>query len=823
MPVSQYLNVGPRTYSLNDFSGGIQSANANPLAWPKNAISDGRDFIVKNKALNTRKGYKVIHDFGTSLPVWALRQVLFPTPDQAYMLVVYEDDGTNHSMLAVSTTALPSESLSFTDIYDLGGSGRIPEIDTLNDRAVLVEPNNVPLAFSGCMSSNGSDWAVPKQVMFADGSVAPMFSDISQEMCDADPNTKFTIGTRGTYFSINVCCDVEKIEGIYIELATGNTVTSDIVIKRRSGGAWVQINDWTDNTDVDGKTLAQSGTITGTGYTSEVYVQAQVPGHWFQITFSVALSTSTSISRILVKQPCQPLSNLGDGQPDICSTILYYVASKTTYNDFTVSLSDYQDTTQALNDGDLESPTGMTSSDFIYVCHPKKFNKIILELYPNCNNTNVSTLSAYYYSAGAWHQLTITDNTSMSSKTFNRSGSIEWDIPSDWERYSFGIWPMGYWVYLKVSATLQATVELNELHILPVEDPVKRHDHVFRFRDRLVMLGRTDQKAQVDISRKLEEFGWCSEDAWSDVMAGSDAIIAAVEAYNQGWIFRSRDLYILNGFDPATFSLERAEIAGRCPVNKEVLVKAPVIESDDKAKMGFYFLAHEGMFHFTGLQLYDLSISVPWFWNNTAPCLDHENLYKARGVYLPEHQWIVWAVPMKFGVSAQTTNNALIVYDLNFKIWYPPMMIAAVSLCVAKDYVSSAPGKSGRERLYIGTYDGKILEVFGETDDESVEIEPYIETGWLSFDLPGMQKRINQITVYGDTGNTPIELSFYIDGNESECETIECSDNLPPNVLFTADLEKANIPCYLVKLKIEAFGPTWIYDIDFEYSLPPER
>jgi len=957
----------PSTYVLNDFSGGVQSANANPLAWPKNAIWDGRDFIIKNKGLQTRKGYKEVCDFGTGLPVTLMRQVFFPTPGQPYLLVVAEDTGA--TKFKVSVTSLPSDALTFSDAYVFADTDKLPEIDTLGDRAIIVEPTTVPLVFSGCLSATGADWAVPKQVMFSPEGIN--FTDISQVLCDADSDTKFTVGTLnsvaigdttpgtgavttgytyiakipltnntyltqvgyytaitssgsvkikickvngsnydvtdlqtftrtsaglqtytlstpylvpndsgvyyvGIYVSaynvgdlnvatsggigvsyktgdlsgvnisgwaelgtyrlslnltidgdsvIDICCDAESVEGIYFQLETVNTQTASIAIQRRSGGAWVAINDWTDNTAITGKTLAQSGTIAGTVKTSELYTEAQVPGHWYRLTFPDGLFASTAISRILVKMPCQKLSNLGDGQPDIAAAILYYIAAQRIINDFTVSLSDYELTTQPLNDGNLDSPQGMKPTDYIYIGYPEKFNQITPELYPNCNNQVVSSLMAEYYSRGSWKALSITDNTEVIGKTLSRSGPIDWTVPSDWEECIplSGAWPMAYWVRFRVSAQLSSTVELSELHLMPVEKTLKKHNHIFRFRDRLVMVGRPDQPAEVDISRVQEEYGWCGSDSWEDVMAGSDAVIAAIEAFNQGWLFRSRDLYMLNGYNPDTFSLERAEIAGRCPINSRVLLKAPLLEADDKAKMGFYFLSHEGAYHFTGLQLYDISEQVPWFLSTTAPCLDHENLHNACGAYLPAHRWVVWAVPMKFGVSAQTTNNCLLIYDLAYRIWYPPVLIPAASLCVARDTISAAPGKAGRERLYVGTYGGKILELFGETDDHGIAINPWLETGWINFEMPGIPKRINSVTIYGYTGTTSLTLKLYIDGNESEYETLDCSDNLPPGVLFAVDCEKSNIKAYFAKLRLDATGPTDIHAVDFEISVPPEK
>lgn len=812
------------TYVINDFSGGIQSANANPLAWPNGAIWDGRNFIIKNRGLVTRKGFKEVYDFATDLPIIWLRQIFFPSYNQSYFLTQYRyvSGETTYDKLAYSVDSLPADPLTMSWLGDFSSTAPYLDVDTLGDRCLFVAPGVRSLVFSGGTTSDGSDWPVPKQVMAQWDS--SNYTDISSEMCDSDDSTFFVVGS-GTTRTILVCSEFPTLLGLYIDVGEPNTSTATSTIYYWDGSSW-QATGWTDYTATAGKTLAQSGKISGSAQTSSAQTIAQVPGYWFKISLSSGVDATTILLRTRICAPTQYLQNISDGIEDISCGVMHYINASKSMNDLTISLSDYMTTSVALNDGNVDTPTGWTASDYVYIGYPSRFNKLNVELAPNLNNLVSATLSAEYYKRGTWTSLSITDGTAVSGKTMAKSGAITFNAPSndDWSRVTIGDpAPVCYWIRLKVNATLSAQLEWSELHVLPVDKPLRQHSHMFRFRDRIVMLGDTANPAQIDISRKLETYGWSGSDTWANIMAGSDAVIAAFEAYNQGWIFRTRDLYILNGYSPETFSLERAEIAGRAPVNAQVIVKAPVIESDDKSKMGFYFLSHEGMFHFTGLQLYDLSQQVPWFLSDETPCLDHNFLHLACGAYLPLHRWIVWAVPMKFGASAQTTNNVLLVYDLQSKCWFPPMLLSASCLCVARDDVSGAPGRAGRERLYIGTNDGKILEVFGEDDDDGTVIAPWFETGWMDFQWPGIPKRITAITIYGTTEGTSITLKLYKDGNDSEYQTLETMENLPPNVIFARNMTKENFKSYFTKARIEAEAPTEIYAIEFEYSVAAER
>ena len=74
----------------------------------------------------------------------------------------------------------------------------------------------------------------------------------------------------------------------------------------------------------------------------------------------------------------------------------------------------------------------------------------------------------------------------------------------------------------------------------------------------------------------------CGPDSSSLRIGGAGEITAAVEVFNQGFIAKTDDWYLLNGYSPSTFSLERAETAGQAPINSRVLVAAPHMEADSR-------------------------------------------------------------------------------------------------------------------------------------------------------------------------------------------------------------------------------------------------
>ena len=112
-------------------------------------------------------------------------------------------------------------------------------------------------------------------------------------------------------------------------------------------------------------------------------------------------------------------------------------------------------------------------------------------------------------------------------------------------------------------------------------------------------------------------------------------ITAAIEVFNQGFIAKTDDRYLLNGYSPSTFSLERAETAGQTPINSRVLVAAPHMEADSKNLMGLYYINQRGAWHFVGLKVYRISDQVSW-WDQTSSQerLDLNNLGSAFGMEL---------------------------------------------------------------------------------------------------------------------------------------------------------------------------------------------
>jgi hypothetical protein len=837
--------------NLFDWTGGIRNMHRNPLAFPANALLDGENVDLVDGGLKVRPGisYHTAAPSGYSGDVVQLRQVRFPTNESSYLLCQVEFGSGAVNELWVSDEPLPPATTAphWEIVPNLGsgadsglGSGAgVLSIAPLNDRAVLTEGiRRKPLVFAGGLDPSGADWAVPKAVLVTRDSGVSRH-DITQNVCDKDPDTDADIGSLDPYSGwLSVCTDMPDVSGFYFECSTGGTNANGGTLSVSGySGSWSSGAGWTDNT---GGLAAEKGTVTHSGgvFASEYYVENNVPGYWHRISFTNGTSAQARLTRVLFQAPCQELTVIGEGRPDTALGFLYRDSSENSTKDFTVEVSDETYPTFArLNDGNLDSPSGMTTDDAVYVGYLTPFNAVELSVHNDYHNAQTASMSGRYWAGTGWQSLPgFVDSTrDPADCTLGTKGRISWQTPTDWRqnRPLSTQSPHGYWVELKVSQPLTAKTYISEVKVRPVMEALKKHKFAVTVRDRMVLCNRPDAPDQIDISRALEEYGFAGADSASLRIGGQDIITAAEQVFNQGFIAKTEDWYLLNGYNPQTFSVERAEAAGQAPINNRVLVRAPLTEADDKNLMGLYYINQAGAWYFAGLKVYQISQDVSW-WDPASnnPKLDPENLHKAVGVYWPPRNWVIWAVPMITEGDEQPTNNRLIVYDLTLRTWLPPFTISLASICTAYHNNPNAPGKLGQLGLYGGDYNGHILRLFGPgvtrdlddpdtpSDDGLSVIHAWAETGWLHFGTPEYRKLLRLLTLYGKTDGPGITVKVYTDGHTEPIGTFLFDKTAGiSGKLFAQEQKPQNVAGRFFKFRFELQDPTDIYGLQIGTSV----
>jgi len=218
-----------RIIQLADFSGGYRSQRDNRLLFSPNALAGGQNVDISHRHLETRPGYSIASTVTThGLPAGSVKflsQIWFPSVQKTYLLAQVNTGAVNK--LYISTTALPSSAITFTELYDLGLTVGTIEMATLNDRAIIVADGTVPLVFSGGMETDGSDWTVPNQVLITwDGT---HFHDITEDVCDYSSSTTAAIGGMTSSSYIYVKTDVPQVASFYVDVGTANTIQQTLI------------------------------------------------------------------------------------------------------------------------------------------------------------------------------------------------------------------------------------------------------------------------------------------------------------------------------------------------------------------------------------------------------------------------------------------------------------------------------------------------------------------------------------------------------------------------------------------------------------------
>jgi len=606
------------------------------------------------------------------------------------------------------------------------------------------------------------------------------------------------------------------------------------IIEGFKDGDWAGGDGWTDNTIVDGSRLGQSGSIMYAGaspFKADYHVVDQVPGYWFRLLTN-GTSPDCAITRIRYKAPCQPLANIGDGQPDTPLGFIYQDASTSSIRDFNVEVSD--NVLTELSKADIP----MQPEDFLFVGYITRFNEIEITPYTD-NNQEASVLSAEYWNGETWAPLTATDCTIGSAgNTLAQKGKISWTLPTDWKTsIPFNsAFTRGYWVRLFVSGALTSTAAISEVRIYGVPDALKKHQFAATFQNRIVLGNRPDASDQVDISRADEEYGFTGQDSASYRVGGTDSIQCAISAWNGLLIGKTETWHQLIGSSSGDFQFESVEAARHVPINSQCVVKAPVGGFDYGDRYGLFFVNRYGAFVSTGLHVDSLwntsrgktiSDVLNWWDTSETPRLDLDYLHLACGEYWPARNWIVWAVPMILseGSGPQASNNRLIVYDLTLGAWLPPFTISAASLCTAYHYNPNAPGKLGDLGLYAGDYQGRVIRLFGPgvTSDLGCTISAWVETGWLDFGSPEYRKLLRMLSLYGKTADDAITVSAFADGDTSVSTVAEFHDlsNLG-NKTFALEQESHNVQGRFFKFRIAFNDASEVFGLQISTSLTRE-
>jgi len=389
----------------------------------------------------------------------------------------------------------------------------------------------------------------------------------------------------------------------------------------------------------------------------------------------------------------------------------------------------------------------------------------------------------------------------------------------------------GWWIRLAPSGTLSATVSITEARIAIEPEPLEKFRFASTINNRILLASTLAQKDRVSLSRQYEEYGWTGDDSYTARMGAQDSIVAVVKFFDQVWLGKGDDWYVLGADAVSGVSVSRGDSGAQVPINDKCCVVAPLDQrgqasvqyvTTEKSRTGVYYLNHTGCWCLTTAEIHSITEDVSWFTSTTNPRIDLDYIEAVYGVYWPENNWVMWCVPMiTCSGTSQTTNNAIIVYDVGTSTWLPYFDIAGASICQAVEYASNHPERIGQTGLFMGGYDYNINRLFaGVTTDDGTGIAASAETGWLNFGSPMIEKTLRTVFIHGTIGGGSVSLEIRVDGETTtrSGNTYTVSSLSTGSAEFVQDFSNKNITAKAFKLLFSWSGPGSIYGCSLQLA-----
>jgi hypothetical protein len=543
---------------------------------------------------------------------------------------------------------------------------------------------------------------------------------------DKDVTTYAQVGALASAATtyILVRTRVPKLTGFKVTMVSGkvNAAAATITVSYWSGSAWTGVAGFSDGTATGGATLAKSGDITWTEATTTATVLDGYYGFWWRIDIATGgpLSADVEIAELNTYYNIQALQSLWDGQYDKPDKVVHTVDTNVTFiND-----------TYLVTDGTLSTTTDLSAfpitTGYLYVKAFSKFRAVRFSMDVVNVNTTTATLSAEYSKDGGktWSALTISDGTSANSKTFAQTGVVTFTPPTDWaqarvDQDDFPMWQVRF----KTSATFSGTVSLAEVDIILYQDVLKIFDNVIFHKNRVFLTGRADAPNYLFYSSAFNPDVWTGIDTGNIGVPSGKPITAIARFYNELFVATDDEIYLLEGYSPATFGLLKINTGG-------VGVSAP--HSVVAVGKMVYFFHASGFHRFDGLGVVLISRGIRFLFD---PLETSYYIPPSRYTYVQarfNRVWntVEWCLSMGY---QQATNNRIFIFDTEHEGWWIDDIVAA-SLLKTED-------SSYTDLYYHGDYTGRVHQDYNGTSDNGTAISAYITTramqdkqylGWLS-------------------------------------------------------------------------------------------
>jgi len=705
MPDAQQFDLIPIV--LSSFKGGV-NFSADPLLIGAEELADAQNYVLTpTGTLEQRKGYAKYNSTAIGASTSIRSGCQFRNLKGTYYTVVQASD----SKVYYGATAAPGTITSFTSLFtETASSSPAVFIDILG---ALIMTNNVdePQIWEGVYGqSQGCLFTQNTDVSYFD------YTDAVRDEADGTFAIISGMDTLANGDALYIGSYVPKLKGIRLEFVSGqvNTNASVVSIHYWNGNAWTAVANASDGTIASaGKTMGQDGDITF----DEVTCAPRLVGttyfrYWLRVTVSAALDASVQIKAIYLMYNMQDLTNLWDGTLVNPSDVRQTTDNGANYTDETSDVTDGSASTQM----DLDSFNTLANEDWFLVGSTSKFHAVKFDMDASAFNDEAATLTCHYWN-GAWTALTISDGTAVGTDTLKQDGYVWFAIPSDW--YPSDPTATGtpyYYLRFTVSAQLSADVDVEEIDLVPMVDPLPVFKLCAAFKNRLILGNTPEAPNAVWISAEDNPYDNNSSDSDIFSVTSSEGLTALRKYYNELFTGTLNEVYLLQGSTIATFQWLRIETNGVGPINHHCVTGR---------EKEIYFAHSSGFYLFDGIHVEPISYKVNKLFDasSTTYFIPVARLDDIHGRWNGIDNCVEWTLSMG---SSATANNKIFTFNVVHKGWMIHN-IAAVT-------IFSVTGSDGVEYYYHGDTTGFLYRDYTTNLDVAATITAFI----TSRALPGM-------------------------------------------------------------------------------------
>lgn len=602
----------------------------------------------------------------------------------------------------------------------------------IGDNLLLADNAGLPVIYSGATQKIAAFIVYKGTVTIPDIPIEG--GDYTDDVTDGKSSTVAVLNSLDTLANFDclfVMTPIRANKLNFIVVNANGTVSVATVKYRKNDGTWAAVSGFSDGTISSSASLGQTGSMTWTIPTDEIpHFQFNKSGFWYQISFSVALDSTVSLSEVSFEGPFQEIQNVWNGALDDAIEAQKFINSSGAY--YTYS-------------GSAMSAGGLTASDAIYFCSNDPLIGFFLDIGATPNTTASTAIS----SVSVWDGSAFTAVSGVSdgtkgggSITGSTSGYVTWTNTITPKQVAFRSSIYGYWYKVVFSQTLSASLTWGI-------QTVPRFD--------ITTIGIKAQSCAVWKDRAA----YCFEDNYVHfstkyapmILNGSDygliaagdgrknKILAMRKYYNELFVWqeeKGRDggcLTIIEGNSPSTF--DKLVLSDRIGiVNSKSLALIEDMEVGDMSPnkgvyKGVLWISRYGIYKTDGRNIKNISGGISNYFDPLkAECI--------RAGYEAKH-WMAWdsvysvvRVGLVSGASA-TMPNIFFVYDPITGNWSTDTLGQPLS-CIEE--VEAASGNIPALQIG-GGQDGYVYQVNTTDSDISTAID-----GSVTMELNGKGRRI---------------------------------------------------------------------------------